>query len=567
MGRQMPINRVAGRLADGRGDGAARPHPVDDVHVHLRQALTALGEGRHEDASEQALRALGLDELSWQGWYLLGQAREKLGDFTNALVAYEAAFARQPGQTDIANDAGRIAFRLGDNSRAAQYFAAYHKANPSNATGANNLATALKELHHFDAAIDVLRFAIQTNPEASMLWNTLGTVLSDRGDPAEALIFFGEAARLDGTSAKARYNLATSKLTLGDGPGAMEDCDAAISLAAGAPESAMMRLGRSTILLCQGRLGDGWDQYEARLDPAFAAGTHFSVECPQWDLAEAVTGKSLLVFGEQGLGDQVSFSGTIPDMLNDLGPKGRMTIAVEPRLVPLFQRSFPAATTIPLGGTREGGRFQRHLPGFDASQIDLWTPMASPLRRYRRSLSDYPAPGVALVPDGTRVEHWRRQLGNLPGRKVGIVWKSLNMDGVRQKFFPAFHHWQPVFGVPGVTFVNLQYGDCAEEIEQAQSAFSTEIWQPPHVDLKDDLDGVAALAAAMDLVIGPSNATTCLAAACGGPTSMFFPPASWPCQGTEGLPWYPAVRGFVAKSYREWDEVMGRIAAALATAP
>jgi spore coat polysaccharide biosynthesis protein SpsF len=67
--------------------------------------------------------------------------------------------------------------------------------------------------------------------------------------------------------------------------------------------------------------------------------------------------------------------------------------------------------------------------------------------------------------------------------------------------------WRPVLEAPGVTFVNLQYGDCDEEIALAKAEFGVDIWQPPGIDLKQDLDDVAALCCAMDLIVGFSNAT------------------------------------------------------------
>ena len=107
-----------------------------------------------------------------------------------------------------------------------------------------------------------------------------------------------------------------------------------------------MQLARSTIAIAQGRLGEGWDDYEARLDPSSPA------DAASWSIARAgrpgvdLAGKTLLLMGEQGLGDEVLFANMLPDMLEALGPDGRLVLAVEPRLVSLFQRSFPAAEVL-----------------------------------------------------------------------------------------------------------------------------------------------------------------------------------------------------------------------------
>lgn len=538
-------------------DGAA------DRDALIAEGREALQRGDAQTASELAIQALAMDQLCGDAWRLLAGAREKAGDLVNALAAYEAALARLPEQPALANEAGRIAVALGQTARAVQLFAHYHRARPDCLIGANNLAAALRQLHHFDAAIEVLRTAIQANPDNAMLWNTLGCVLSDRGEPASALTFFEEARRLAPQHAKMWQNISAARLALGDADGALDACEAALERAAGETERVDLAFSKSTILLCQGRLAEGWKAYENRLDPAFTGGTQFRVDAPRWDLETPIAGKSLLLFGEQGLGDQVAFLGLAADILRELGPDGRLTIAVEQRLVSLAARAFPEAEVVALSGGPTARGFVRTLPGVDTSRFDLWTPMASPFGRYRTAIENYPATSVTLAPDGGRLAHWRRELAALPGLKVGLAWKSLNMDGVRRKLFPTFEQWRPVLSAPGVTFVNLQYGDAAPELAWARQALGVEIWTPPGLDLKDDLEGVAALGAALDLSIGPSNASTCIAAACGAPVWMITPPMPWTCQGSPNIPWFPTTTVFVAEGYGQWDPLMASVGEAL----
>ena len=116
----------------------------------------------------------------------------------------------------------------------------------------------------------------------------------------------------------------------------------------------------------------------------------------------------------------------------------------------------------------------------------------------------------------------------------------------------------------GVTFVNLQYGDCAAEIAQAERDFGVSIWQPPGIDLKRDLDDVAALSCALDLVVGFSNATLNIAGACGAPAFLISTPGAWPRLGeTTTYPWYPKTRVFLPPAFGQWEPVMAEVAAAL----
>ncbi|MFX9246881.1 flagellar protein FlbA, partial [Acinetobacter baumannii] len=75
-------------------------------------------------------------------------------------------------------------------------------------------------------------------------------------------------------------------------------------------------------------------------------------------------------------------------------------------------------------------------------------------------------------------------------------------------FYSPFELWAEVLTTPGARMVNLQYGDSAEEVARAKAEFGIDLWTPPGIDLKNDLDDLAALCLALDVVIGPATATT-----------------------------------------------------------
>jgi hypothetical protein len=198
-------------------------------------------------------------------------------------------------------------------------------------------------------------------------------------------------------------------------------------------------------------------------------------------------------------------------------------------------------------------------------EIDLWAPLASPLREFRPTADTFPDRVGYMKADPDRVAHWREVLEQAPaGLKVGLLWKSAIINGGRHRFFSPFEQWAPVLKTPGVSLINLQYGDCSAEIEQARRDLGVEIWTPPGIDLKQDLDDVAALCCAMDLVIGFSNATLNIGAACGAPTWLISNPGAWPRLGTGRYPWYPQVRVFLPPGFNEWGATMDQVAGALA---
>jgi tetratricopeptide (TPR) repeat protein len=396
-----------------------------------------------------------------------------------------------------------------------------------------------------------------------MLWNTLATVLIARGDTASAMPFLEEALRLDPGFAKARYTRSSARLEFGDVDGALADVELAIEQVPLVSERSMMRFARSQILLVGGRVAEGWDAYESRFDDQFASALHMVIDRPRWTPESDLDGRSMLLIGEQGLGDEVMFANYLPDLLEALGPKGRLSVALEARLIPLFQRSFPGVAFSGHASFKLDGHHLRMAPGVDLAGIDLWAPLGSPLRRFRPTVASFPDHPAFMTPDPARVAHWRAVLAELPGRKVGILWKSLKLDGARLREFSPFERWRDVLATPGVTFVNLQYGECDAEIERAREAFGVNIWRPPGIDLKMDLDDLAALCMALDLVLGPANATSNIAGACGAPVWLISTPVAWPRLGTNRYPWYPATRVFSTKAFGQWDGVMEEIAAAL----
>ena len=531
----------------------------------LQRAIDAIRAEDAKTAYEWAVKALEQDEHSGVGWYLLGIALERAGDFATSIRAYEAALKLLPDHADVTCDLGRLALRLGMKPMAEDLFRRCLERYPNDPEAANILVCAIRDQGRHEEAIETLRAAILKVPDNPMLWNTMGTIMSDMGDFPNAQVFLTEALRLDPKFPKARHNLSSVLLMQGEIDAALVENQTALDGVRAEDDRQMMRLARSTMLHCAGRIGEGWDEYESRIHPQFTGRTAFAINGLRWEPGADLAGKSFLVVGEQGLGDEVLFANVLPDVIERLGPEGRLSLAVEARLVPLFQRSFPMVTVGPHATYDISGRTTRAVPFVgEGEAIDLWAPEASLMREFRRSVADFPARPSFMTADPKRVAHWRKVLEGAPaGRKVGLLWKSAITRDARHRYFSPFAAWAPVLARKGVTFVNLQYGDCSEELAAAKRDFGVEIWSPPGIDLKQDLDEVAALSCALDLVIGFANATLNIAAACGVPNYLISVPGAWTRLGTMTLPWYPMTRVFLPPGFGEWDAVMAEVAEAV----
>jgi hypothetical protein len=404
-------------------------------------------------------------------------------------------------------------------------------------------------------------------PDEAILWNSLATVLAEEGRADESLVFYQEAARLQPGFARAYHNLGYAYQHLGKLEDALQAYDMALERVVDPAERRETSHSRSICLIGAGHLQEGFAAYEIRHDERFRAYLHHLIEAPRWN-GEDLNGRKILVVGEQGLGDEFMFANVLPDIQKAVGETGRLQIAVDPRLVPLFQRSFPRAEV----GTYDdktlvdpdGNKALRLIPfAAKANAPDIWAPMGSALQHFRKSLGDFPHQAF-LVPDPARVEEFRRMLAALPGRKVGLCWRSMMLGAKRAKYFSPIDQWGPILKTPGVSFVNIQYGDCAGELARAAEKFGVTIHQIEGLDLKGDIEGTAALCAALDLVLSAPTAAGATAGAVGAKTWFVTAGRTWPQLGTDEYPWYADSKVFWPEKFGDWNTLMPRVARELA---
>ena len=293
---------------------------------------------------------------------------------------------------------------------------------PDMVEGPNNLACVLRDKGQSEDAIEVLRASIYTHQGSALLWNSLGTVMMERTEFENALLFYRQALEIEPEMARVYHNIGYCKATAGDHVAALVDLDKALELGTMPEhESAETRHARAVSLIGSGQLAKGWDAYECRNNPRYSSSTSYSIPLPKWD-GEPLEGKKLLLVGEQGLGDEVMFLNAGHDLIDHLGPDGAMTIAVVPRLVKLIERSFPNANVTKHATMRSNGFPMRGCPTItDWNTYDYWAPMASVLRILRTDIARFPTQGGFLTPDPARVDHWRGELSTLGGRSEGQV--------------------------------------------------------------------------------------------------------------------------------------------------
>ncbi len=534
----------------------------------LRRAIKAFRRNDVARAAKLALASTEADGSNAQAFHLLAMMLEKMGHLHKALVTYERAFQLDPADPELLLNLGLTAWSQGLTKGAERMFQLYIAAKPDSPLGYNNLGSVQSDLGDPGLGIETLKGAIYRMPGEAILWNSLATVLAEDGRVDESLIFYQEAIRLEPELPRPWHNLGFAYSHLGELDKALEAYDNAIARPQNEGERRESSHSRSICLIGMGRLEEGFAAYEIRNDQRFRAYTHHMTNAPVWK-GEDLSGKRILVVGEQGLGDEFMFANILPDLARDVGADGELLICVDPRLVPLFQRSFPRARVGTYDDRRlldpDGVKELRFIPwATEGGEADYFAPMGTALQFYRKRIEDFRHEAF-LTPDPARVAEFRKHLLTLgEGPFVGICWRSMMLAAKRAKYYSPLETWGPILRMPGVTFVSVQYGDCAEELARAAERHGIAIHTIPGLDLKNDIDGAAALSAALDLVISAPTAAAATAASVG--TEVWFLTAgrTWPQLGTDCYPWYRATRVFSPRTFGNWHELMPKVAIELA---
>jgi tetratricopeptide (TPR) repeat protein len=533
----------------------------------LHRAVKAWQKGRVARTAQLALDAVKADETNALAYHFLAIALEKMGHLYKALVTYEKSYELNPEDPELLINLSQLAHKFKMDDITEKLCRQYIERCPDSPLGYNNLANVKSGQEKIDEAIDILRDAIMRLPTESVLWNSLATVLAEIGRVEESVVFYREAIRLEPKNTKYYHNLGYAYMHLERIQEAIDLCEEAMQNVVDVSDRLESTYSHGICLLHIGKLKEGFRDYEVRNNKRFRGFTQYMLRMPHWQ-GENLAGKKILVVGEQGLGDEIMFSNVLPDLQNAVGPDGQLQIAIEPRLVSLFQRSYPHSLTGKYDDRalmdKDGNQEMRFFPFLEGKDPpDYYVEIGSAVQYFRKRIEDFPHKAF-LTPDPKRVEDFRDRLRSAgPGPHVGICWRSMMLTNKRGKYYSSLDQWGPIFKTPGIHFVNLQYGDCEKELQEAEALHGVKITRLEGHDLTRDIDGNAALNAAVDLVISAPTSVAATSGAVGTETWFLLSGNGWPQLGTKEYPWYRKTRTFCPSSFADWDEAIPKIADAL----
>jgi tetratricopeptide (TPR) repeat protein len=549
----------------------------------LADALAAHGNGDLNKAETLYRRVLALEPANAEALHNLGAVGLQSGHPAAAAGLFRQTLVADPGYNDAYCNLGLALRAQGLLGEAAEAYGQAINADPDMAEAHSNLGVVRQEQGALDAAADSYREAIRIAPDLADAHCNLGILLHEQGALQEAAdclqtaleaapgnpvveanlgavmaglerhedaeLHLKRALRGQPQNPDILFNIGRAAYAGGRLDRAVKFYRLAIEFA---PDFAAAHHSLAHALLARGELAEGWREYDWRWRAKNFTEPPQIPRFPKWD-GSPPAGKRMLIWDEQGVGDKLLFAGLIPELL---AAGAECVIKTDPRLVGLFQRSFEAASVVP------SERGQKAVG--EAGDFDFQLPIGDLPRWLRPDLRSFRPLGRYLrVDDGLR-DAMDKRYRDMDGEfVVGISWASNPPKGV------SLEALLPVLSLPGITWVNLQYGDHASKIETLRAQSGIEIHSDPGIDPIKNLDGFAAQVAAMDAVVTIQNTALYVAGGVGVPTFALTAPApDWRWFGGAGRlgetpqqdPWHENVTLFKRRPGEAPDAAVADIA-------
>lgn len=389
--------------------------------------------------------------------------------------------------------------------------------------------------------------AVDIAPHDAAAWINYGTACDDLWLTEESEQAYKMVLRLDAEprqKAMAYSNLAALYVNTGRFKQAEPMAREALKLN---PQSVKGEANLGFAMLGQ-RKWEGWKHYSRSLGMPSRGKVKFGNE-PDWDGSKD---KVVALYGEQGVGDEISFASMVPDAIRDCR---KVVIETEAKLAGLFQRSFPKAKVYGTRRQKEGLDWSVEDQKLDASCA------IGELGQFYRTSDDSFTGEPYLVADPIRRVMWRHLFEAKKKPCIGIAWTG-GMPWTAQKYRTLTLDQLSFLKDLDAHFVSLQYKDAEKEIAAYKSQNpGVDLVQYPFATLTNDYDDTAAMVAELDLVIAVQTAAIHLAGGLGKEAWVLLPKTSqWRyAESGETIPWYKSVRVFRQRSLNDWHGPIGEV--------
>lgn len=483
------------------------------VHAYINLALAFRTQGNLEKSIEFCEKAMFQKPDDAKAYNILGALLLEQGKFEKANLACKKAILLQPDYADAHNNLGAILIDQGEFDYAIESFEKAITINPIFVEAYDNLGLAFTAKAKFDDAIKSFKKAILLNPDYADAYNNMGVALANKGKFDESMKNYQKAILIKPKYAEPYINIGNLLKDQSNLNEAINAYKKAIFLD---PNYPIAHKNLSFLLLSNGKLKEGFDEYEWRWKTKKGLSRYRYFPKPQWDGKTSLKDKTILLWCEQGIGDNINWSSCLSLVC---ARAKHVILESHEKLVSLLSRSFPNVEV----------KVEDRSLDADRDDFDLHLPMGSIYKYFIDEIIAKGKPDAYLIPCPIRVKYWKRRLNAIgKGPYIGVSWKSINTSYSRRQNYTSILEWSPIFNVPNVTFINLQYANHEDDIEKVQDELGITIHNFPDIDQFGNLDDVAALTAAVDIVVSTKITVPFISAGVGTPTKLInWRQSSW----------------------------------------
>ena len=498
---------------------------------------------RYEEAEKIAIKITKNFPNFFFGWKALGVIFKKTGKITKSLAANHKALQINPNDPETFFN---LANTFKDLNKAEEAIINYKKAinlKPDYLEACNNLGIILREQKKLKESEESYKKAIKLNPNFADAYNNLGYTLRELGRLDESESSYNKAIELNPNFAEAYNNLGFVLKELGRLDESESSYNIAINLK---PDFADAYNNLSLTLLSKGNFQDAFKLSEWRWKTELKIGEQFYSNKPYWD---GENNCSVFVWREQGIGDEIMYCSILPELIEK---SKKVILNCDERLIPLFKRSLPDKVT-----------FESKQNNINEDKYDFHIPMGSLPLHFRKDLTSFNRSSNGyLKANKVKTIEFRKQLSDKKNIKIiGLSWHTKSL--IQMASFRNIPLKNLVYEINNseIKFISLQYGDTSEEIQKVKKELGVDIIDLKEVDKRDDIDNLAALVSACDLVVSIDNFILHLAGSLGVKTKALLPFSSDSRWGhkNDKCHLYDSVYLYRQNSLGDWKKVLKQL--------
>jgi len=490
--------------------------------------------------------ALKITPTSSNLFYNMARANKALNKINEAISNYKEAIRLNNKNVLAYLNLGFLFNAIEEYELALNEYSSGIKIDPSNYQLFYNRGIAFENLKKYELALEDYKKAVQLNKNFEPALFNKCDVLIKMGLIQEARDIIEGLIKINPNNSEYFIKLGTIFEDLKDFDKAIINYDYALKLN---PEAFHALTMKSFIKLSHNFFREGWLLYEGRWKNS-RVNRYLKTSNPELKSFN-ITGKTIFIWAEQGIGDQIIYSSLLHDAFKS---KNQFYISIDPRLISVFRRSFSWADHVKFISSKEG---------LLESKYDFHLPLGSLGKFFRNSIEDFKThpEGYLKVKDSEACN--LRNIIKKNHRKIcGISWLSKNNELGDNKSLSLLQ-LLPILSLPEITFVNLQYGNTQEEVKNILDMYEIEIQSINQIDNFNDLDGLSSLINACDYIVTTSNVTAHIAGALNKKTFLLVPYSQgkiwyWGENECKSL-WYPSVTIYRCDKLNFWNKAIQKL--------